>query len=126
MIKEQKGQSMVEFALLLPLVLLLICGIVDIGRLMFAYASLNMTAQEAVRLGGLGSSDAEIETYAKDHLIIGNPDDLEVTISPNESARKSGDNVKVALSYELPMITPIIKGIMPTPILSVNSTIRVE
>ena len=56
MIKEQKGQSLVEFALVLPLLLLLICGIVDLGRLLFAYASLNMTTQEAVRVGGLGKA----------------------------------------------------------------------
>lgn len=126
MIKEQKGQSLVEFALVLPLLLLLICGIVDAGRLLFAYESLNMTAQEAVRLGGLGKGDAAIETYAKTHVRVGDGSDMKVEITPKESVRKSGQDVSVTLTYSLPLITPLISSIMPTPVLSASSTIRVE
>lgn len=126
MIKEQKGQSLVEFALVLPLLLLLICGIIDLGRMMFAHASLNMTAQEAVRLGGLGRSDAEIVSYARSHLRMGSADTLQVAISPAGSTRKSGQDVTVRLSYTLPLITPVVSQIIPAPVLSADSTIRVE
>ncbi|CAM3951916.1 TadE family protein [Cohnella lubricantis] len=126
MIKEQKGQSLVEFALVLPLLLLLICGIVDAGRLLFAYASLNMTVQESVRLGGLGKGDSAIVSYAKSHVRVGDASDLQVKITPTESARKSGQDVSVTLTYSLPLIMPLISEIMPTPVLSASSTIRVE
>lgn len=126
MIKEQKGQSLVEFALMLPLLLLLICGIVDLGRLLFAYVSLNMTAQETVRLGGLGKGDADIAAYAKNHVRVGSSSTLKVTISPQESTRKSGQDVKVTLTYSLPLITPLLTEIIPAPVLSADSTIRVE
>jgi hypothetical protein len=125
MIKEQKGQSLVEFALVLPLLLLLICGIVDLGRLLFAYTSLNMTAQESVRLGGLGKGDAEIVTYAINHISVGKLVASGVKIEPKEP-RKSGEDVTVTLSYSLPFITPIISKIIPAPVLSANSTIRKE
>lgn len=123
MIKEQKGQSLVEFALLLPLLLLLICGVVDIGRLMFAFVSLNMTAQEAVRLGGLGKGDTEIADYARNHVRIGDASTMIVNITPE---RKQGENVTVTLTYSLPLITPLMTQIIPVPVLSANSTIRVE
>jgi Flp pilus assembly protein TadG len=126
MMKDQKGQSMTEFALLLPLLLLLICGIVDMGRLLFAYQSLHMTVQEAVRLGGLGKSDAEIVTYAKGHVQVANATELMVTIVPAQAARKPGQDVTVTLSYKLPFITPLVSQIIPVPTLSTNSTIRVE
>jgi Flp pilus assembly protein TadG len=126
MIKEQKGQSLVEFALLLPLLLLLICGIVDMGRLMFAYVSLNMTTQEAVRLGGLGRSDADITSYAKNNLRIGDPTKLTVNITPGPLTRKEGQDMTVTLTYSLPLITPLMTEIMPAPVLSANSTIRKE
>ncbi|TJY40725.1 pilus assembly protein [Cohnella pontilimi] len=126
MIKEQKGQSLVEFALLLPLLLLLICGIVDLGRLLFGFVSLNMTAQESVRLGGLGKTDAEIVAYAKSHVRIGDASTMNVTITPTQSARKAGQNVTVKLTYSLPFITPIMTKIIPAPVLSADSTIRVE
>lgn len=123
---KESGQSLVEFALVLPLLLLLICGIFDLGRLMFAYTSLNMTAQEAVRIGGLGGDDDEIIQYAEDHLRVGDASTLQVIITPGDSVRDSGDNITVKLTYELPLITPIISNIIPAPILSADSTIRVE
>lgn len=126
MIKEQRGQSLVEFALVLPLLLLLICGIVDLGRLLFAYSSLNMTNQEAVRMGGLGRTDAEIIAYSKDHVSVGDASKLIVTITPKESQRKPGQDVTVTLQYSLPWITPIMASIIPAPVLSTSSTIRVE
>lgn len=126
MIKEQKGQSLVEFALVLPLLLVLVCGIVDLGRLLFAYSSLNMTNQEAVRMGGLGRTDAEIIAYAKNHISVGDASKLIVTITPKESARQSGQDVTVTLKYSLPWITPIMKNVIPAPVLSTSSTIRVE
>ncbi|WP_276355194.1 TadE/TadG family type IV pilus assembly protein [Cohnella caldifontis] len=126
MIREQKGQSLVEFALLLPLLLLLICGIVDLGRLLFAFVSLNMTAQEAVRLGGLGRTDAAIVSYARSHVRVGSSSTLDVTISPRDTQRKSGQDVTVKLTYALPLITPVIGQILPAPVLSADSTIRVE
>jgi hypothetical protein len=126
MIKEQKGQSLVEFALLLPLLLLLLCGVVDIGRLMFAYVSLNMTAQEAVRLGGLGKGDTEITDYARNHVRVGDASQMIVTITPGQSTRKSGQDITIKLTYSLPLITPLMTKIIPAPVLSANSTIRVE
>lgn len=126
MIKQQKGQSLVEFALVLPLLLMLICGIVDLGRLLFAYSSLNMTTQEAVRMGGLGKTDAEIIAYAKSHVSVGDASKLIVTITPKQSARKSGQDVTVTLKYSLPWITPLMTNIIPAPVLSTDSTIRVE
>jgi hypothetical protein len=126
MIKEQNGQSLVEFALVLPLLLLLICGIVDLGRLLFAYTSLNMTAQESVRLGGLGKGDAEIVTYAINHVSVGKLVASGVTIEPKELTRKPGEDITVTLSYSLPFITPIMSKIIPAPVLSANSTIRKE
>lgn len=126
MIRDERGQSLVEFALLLPLLLLLLCGIADLGRLLFAYSSLQMTVQETARLGGLGRSDGEMTAYAKAHLQVGDPGSMTVTITPNQAARASGDNVTVTLRYSLPLLTPVMTRIIPAPVLSAHSTIRVE
>ncbi|WP_281884276.1 TadE/TadG family type IV pilus assembly protein [Paenibacillus sp. YYML68] len=126
MIREEKGQSLVEFALLLPIMLLLLCGIVDLGRLLFAYSSLNLTAQETVRLGGLGRSDADMREYARSQVRVGDGSSLSVQITPSEASRRSGQNVTVTLSYSLPLITPIMTQIIPAPVLAAQSTIRVE
>jgi Flp pilus assembly protein TadG len=126
MIRKEEGQSLTEFALLLPLLLLLICGILDFGRVMYAYLHLNMAAQETVRLAGLGKADSVITTFAKNYEQLGDASLLQVTIFPSQTSRKSGDYVKVTLSYTLSYLTPVISNIMPKPIITVNSTIRVE
>lgn len=53
--QNQKGkspaQAMVEFALILPILLLLIYGIIEIGRVIFIYSSVITSARSAARYG---------------------------------------------------------------------------
>ena len=46
-----RAQTMVEFALVMPLLLLLIYGILEVGRLMFTYSTVITASREAVRYG---------------------------------------------------------------------------
>ena len=47
---QQHGQSMIEFALILPLMVLVIAGIFDLGRAFFAYVAISNAAREGARL----------------------------------------------------------------------------
>ncbi len=56
-LKSVRGQSLVELALIMPLLTLLVMGIIDFGRLFVMYSAVSNAAQEAVRYGvmtGLG------------------------------------------------------------------------
>lgn len=57
--KKQKGQSLVEFALMLTIMLTLLAGAVDLGTAFFAYISLRDAAQEGALYGSI---DAIIDT----------------------------------------------------------------
>lgn len=46
---EARGAAAVEFALVLPLVLLLVCGIVDFGRMLNVQITLSAAAREGAR-----------------------------------------------------------------------------
>jgi hypothetical protein len=48
---NQKAQGMVEFALVLPIVLLLVFGVIEFGRLLFIYSAVTTASREAVRYG---------------------------------------------------------------------------
>jgi hypothetical protein len=48
-IRRGKGQSLVEFALILPILLLLILGVVEVGRIVWAYVTVQFSAREAAR-----------------------------------------------------------------------------
>ncbi|WP_426454046.1 TadE/TadG family type IV pilus assembly protein [Paenibacillus sp. S-38] len=117
---------MTELALMLPLLLFLVCGIVDFGRVLYAYLHLNLAAQETVRLGGLGRSDADITAFARNYVHLGKAESLVVTIDPLEARRKSGEYVKVTLRYPVGYITPLVGGLLPAPVVAADSTIRVE
>ncbi|MCL6650418.1 MAG: pilus assembly protein, partial [Chloroflexi bacterium] len=52
------AQSLVEFALILPVLVLLIFGLIDFGRMFQAYVTIQHAAREAGREGdGVGSKD---------------------------------------------------------------------
>jgi Flp pilus assembly protein TadG/cell division septation protein DedD len=46
-----RGQALVEFALILPILLLLVAGIFDFGRALFVFSEVSNSAREAVRYG---------------------------------------------------------------------------
>lgn len=127
MIKDQKGQSLTEFALLVPILLLLILGILDFGKILYTYMHMNIATQESVRLGGLGKGDAEITEFAKGYLIFGDPEQLEVIIFPTQENRTSGEYVTVTLRSPYESLTPVISNLLPDSYnITTNSTIRIE
>ncbi|MEP6470200.1 MAG: TadE family protein [Chloroflexota bacterium] len=56
--KEQRGQSLVEFALIFPIFILLLVSIFDLGHVVWANDSLSNAAREAARFAVIhGASD---------------------------------------------------------------------
>lgn len=53
---SQRSQALIEFALISPVLLLLLFGIVDIGRAVFYYDALNHAAREGARVAVRASS----------------------------------------------------------------------
>ncbi len=56
--KKHTAQAMVEFAIVLPILLLLLYGILEAGRLLFMYSSIVTASRQAVRYGsatGIGT-----------------------------------------------------------------------
>ncbi|TFB19616.1 pilus assembly protein [Filobacillus milosensis] len=127
MFRSEKGQSVVEFALVIPLLMIMLVGVFDVGRMMYSYTGLHFTAQETVRLGGFGYTDEEITNFAKNHFQTGESDKLGISISPTESNRVSGEYVTVKLSYPITPFTPFAKQVFGDDIqITADSTIRVE
>lgn len=129
--KKKKGQALVEFALMLPIILFLLLGIVDLGRILYAANTINMASQEAVRYSGLGYSDDEVKQFAKDKCALSDKDDIKVNIDPEtddtETKRKSGTYVTVKITYTVNYLFPLTNVILgPSYDISSQSTIRVE
>src|SRR2546428_12939195 len=78
--RGQSSQSMVEFALVAPLLLLLLFGIVDFGRVIYVYVTINQAVNEGVRTAirdsALLPTNADVETAVKQHavdVVLANP-----------------------------------------------------
>ncbi len=53
----EKGQSLVEFSVILVIVLLLLSGVFDLGRALYVYMSLRDAAQEGALYGSVNPND---------------------------------------------------------------------
>jgi len=62
-----RGQTLVEFALILPIFLLLLVGIFDLGRAIYAYNTVNNAAREGGRLAIVDQTESDIQARAAQH-----------------------------------------------------------
>jgi Flp pilus assembly protein TadG len=63
--RDRNGQSLVEFALLLPVLLLIIFGVVDFGRGIFQYNTTAEAARQAGRLAVVDQTVAAVKAQAR-------------------------------------------------------------
>src|SRR5256885_7450414 len=69
----QRSQAIVEFAIVAPVLLLLIFGVVDFGRVIYVYATINQAVNEGARTGirasALLPTNADVESSVKQHAV---------------------------------------------------------
>jgi len=56
-LKEERGQAMVEFALILPILILILCAIMDFGWIFFNKILVSNAAREAARYTAIHIND---------------------------------------------------------------------
>jgi hypothetical protein len=81
-----RGQSLVEFALVIPLFLLILIGVFDLGRGVFAYNTLTNAAREGARMAIVNQDTATIIAEAKTSTAIVELNDPSVRIGFYEMA----------------------------------------
>jgi Flp pilus assembly protein TadG len=69
--RDERGAAMVEFAIIAPVLLLLVFGIVDFGRYFFLYNNLTNSAREGARLGAVSAMGTSAEIAATRATVIG-------------------------------------------------------
>jgi Flp pilus assembly protein TadG len=57
-IKDQRGQELIEFAIILPFLLLVAFGVLDLGRIFHAAITITNAAREGARYGTFYPDDA--------------------------------------------------------------------
>ncbi|MCX6049134.1 MAG: pilus assembly protein [Chloroflexi bacterium] len=106
LLRREQAQSVIELALLLPFLLLLILGTIEIGRSFRIYMTLNNAAREgAAWLAHYPSDPTGARTLATTEAArVGlTASQLTITITPVKSKYAAGDNVtfKIVCAYPL-------------------------
>lgn len=127
LVRRENGQSTVEFALVLPVLLLLFMGIVEFGRIISSYMIINNLAREGARFAAVGKTDSQITTILLNEHATLDVDKLQVQFSPTYSDRVKGESLKVTVNYTVDLITPLIPEFLPNPLpISAECTMRLE
>jgi len=119
--RQRRGQALVEFALIVPVFLLLFFGLIDLGRAVYVNNSLAEAAREGARWGSVQSRSASsagrasIETEALSRLVsVPGATATAACINSGPAAFPCTveDRVSVTVETDLEMITPIIAQLM--------------
>ncbi len=103
-----RGAAAVEFALLLPVLLLIVFGLIDFGRALNAQITLTQAAREGARLDALGqSAQAVVQRTITAATGLGlTAGDVTETQACAPGAGPSAD-ADVQVSYRFTFITPV-------------------
>lgn len=125
--KDQEGQALVELALIVPILLLLVLGIFEFGRLLNAYMTVQHAAREGARLGTLGATDEEIRTLVHSTAVTLDPSRLTVGVAPAYGARTPGTIMTVSVTYHFEVMVPFIDVVLGAWVpISSSLSMRVE
>lgn len=126
-IGNEKGQSVVEFAIILPIVVLVLMAIIEFGIMLNCYLKVENAAREGARAGIVSTSNVVI----RNSIVNVSPNlkaaNLQISISPAEASRKSGETLTVNVSYKYEMTVPIISNLFGKSVdLKAQTSMRIE
>jgi Flp pilus assembly protein TadG len=110
--RSQTGQTAVEFALVLPILILILMGVFDFGRAFYAYSVVANSAREGARAGVYASATDTDVTNAIKSYWIGLGTNPAITISPSPTRVAMG-TISVTVSYVFQPVTPLIDSFLP-------------
>lgn len=108
--KSEKGQAMLEFALILPILLALVCGIIDFGWLFYNQSELNNCAREGARYAivNTGKSDRIALIQNKvNNMASSSIKPMTITITYSNTQTPLMGDVTVTLSSNVKVLTPL-------------------
>jgi Flp pilus assembly protein TadG len=134
--KKSKAQALVEFAIVLPLLMLILYGLLEVGRILFLYSTVVTASRQAVRYGsttGAGTNGvsryedcAGIQKAAQNVAFMGPFDTITIQydtgpgyapfdscdVLPTDNISLVGNSNRVVVTVSEPF-TPIIPLIVP-------------
>ena len=107
--RSRRGQALVETAFVLPALIWLVCGVADLGRLIYAHHGL----QEATQEGALYAAYVPAPDTGVINRVHGSAQSDWVqgaTVSVVCTTAPAPGKVTVTSEYDLPLMTPLISS----------------
>ena len=115
--KKEDGQAMVEFALVLPIFLLILCGIIDFGWLFYNQLSLNNACREGARYAVVHTAEDGDTISIINHIenttttVFAN-DGVDISVSYSSPNDPTSGDITVSMEAEISFFTPVLSTIL--------------
>lgn len=124
MLKNSRGQSTVELALVLPILILILVGIIEFGLIFKTTIQLNYGANELSRAISLDATAADVATLSTAVFTDLDASRLTVTVTPDPAVKGQAITVQVRYSYQL--ITPIMGTIIGNNVVLTGTSVIIK
>ena len=112
--RSERGATAVEFAMIMPLLIVLVIGIAEFGRAFQVQGTLSAAAREGVRLMALQNDPTAARSAVRNAASSLEPGitDAQITISPAACPTLSAGStsVRLTISYPMPYLTGFFGG----------------
>lgn len=125
----ERGSTIVEFALLLPLFLTLVFAIIEFGSAWYSKQMLVNASREGARMGALfeGVTDSEVEAFVANVLsTAGFPGSVNVNSTGASGSTGALVTVSVNANHELPVLGNLVPGVPSHMTLTATTVMRHE
>src|SRR5919197_1079892 len=118
--RTERAQATLEFALVIPVFLLLMLGIFDVSRAYVAYTGVASCAREAARSGALAVPQSGWDAQAKQaglNLAVGvDRSALSIAVARTTIDPTSRPYVRADVTYAFRSVTPLVGTLFGDPI----------
>lgn len=129
---RQGGQTLIEFAIVLPVLILILAVILDLGRAIYYYSVITNVAREGARYGSVttGATNAQIQAHAQTYAYGTGIQTSNITVSIVTTDVSIGGttrpetNVNVSVSYDYVPITPFVDRLLSGGFITISSLAR--
>jgi Flp pilus assembly protein TadG len=120
---KENGQSLLEMALILPVLIIILAGVLDLGRLYYAYVAVADAAAEGASYAAIHPEPGErgevLQRAQEASRGLVQIDPAMVAVDCLTVA--SGAPITVTVSYSFTVATPLINAIVPDGVLMLRA-----
>lgn len=126
LMRERRGATAVEFALVVPIFLIMTMGVFEVGRAFWIKSSMQFAVEETTRFAmvNTGASTATLATLAQTNLTAAGVNVAGVTFAATQEVSGSRTFISVTGTYNFSVVVPIVP--IPDITLSVKSRVPIS